>query len=412
MKAAAECSCSDDNNVANGAISGDANWDDRVVHLREWGTDIAHVVPGSPFHHGTAGAARTYPIRIHDPSGDVADLETQLVRDRAKWLLYDVGGRSGLSLDGSRRTDIVLEPGAEIGIGNLTLVAESHRSMALRKFLRRLLGWTDVQSGAVDLALRSIRFAETRRAALVLCGSGDLLPIAQSLHRRVLGAERPFILCDPRRVEHKANVRSAETYKDGMLALLAATGGSLCVRTQHMPPHFAEVTALLRDPRSRVQLVVCAQAPRYCEPFLAAPIMLPALVDRAGEVDRIILEYADDAYVQFGIRRFALPPEDHDWVRRNASSSLADIEKATLRLIALRAFKTVTGAAVRLGMAQVSLARWIQRRRPPIGVTGNRHRVDDEADTHEPGHLGLLDDPAAGSLAVAKTTTKPYHEER
>lgn len=43
--------------------------------------------------------------------------------------------------------------------------------------------------------------------------------------------------------------------------------------------------------------------------------------------------------------------------------SLSEIEKTTLRLIALRSFATVSQAALRLGMAAVSLARWAERRR-------------------------------------------------
>jgi hypothetical protein len=58
-------------------------------------------------------------------------------------------------------------------------------------------GWSDER--AVDLALRSLALALDYRAALVLCGDGDLVPIAWALHRHTLGADRPFIVCDPRR---------------------------------------------------------------------------------------------------------------------------------------------------------------------------------------------------------------------
>ena len=57
---------------------------------------------------------------------------------------------------------------------------------------------------------------------------------------------------------------------------------------------------------------------------------------------------------------------DNAWVRQHASASLAEIEKATLRLIALRASRTLSAAAERLGMAPVSLSRWMERRRPPL----------------------------------------------
>jgi len=37
--------------------------------------------------------------------------------------------------------------------------------------------------------------------------------------------DRPFIVCDPRRRQSRATVRSAENYETGMSAFTAATGG-------------------------------------------------------------------------------------------------------------------------------------------------------------------------------------------
>jgi hypothetical protein len=54
---------------------------------------------------------------------------------------------------------------------------------------------------------------------------------------------------------------------------------------------------------------------------------------------------------------------DHVWVREHAATSLDEIEKATLRLTAIRTSDTMGEAAARLGMAQPSLLRWIDRRR-------------------------------------------------
>jgi hypothetical protein len=67
----------------------------------------------------------------------------------------------------------------------------------LRSFCARIFGWAN--DPAVDHALRSIGLAADHRAALVLLGETDLVPIAYALHRRALGAERPFVMCDPRR---------------------------------------------------------------------------------------------------------------------------------------------------------------------------------------------------------------------
>jgi hypothetical protein len=54
----------------------------------------------------------------------------------------------------------------------------------LRGFLARQLGWT--ADCAVDHALRSLELAAAHSAALALCGTGGLVPIAHPLHRRTL----------------------------------------------------------------------------------------------------------------------------------------------------------------------------------------------------------------------------------
>lgn len=86
----------------------------------------------------------------------------------------------------------------------------------LRGYLGRLLGWTN--TSAIDHALRSIDFARKHRAQLVLCGQGDLVPLAYGLHRRALSADMPFIVCDPRRGNTPASVRSPANYADAAAA--------------------------------------------------------------------------------------------------------------------------------------------------------------------------------------------------
>jgi hypothetical protein len=273
-----------------------------------------------------------------------------------------------MKLDGARRTEIVLEPGAEIGIGGLTLIAESSRWVELRGFVARLLGWRADRIEVVDQAMRSIRMAATRRAALVLRGDGDLVPIAHALHRRALGADRPFIVCDPRRRQRRATVRSAENYETCMPAFAASTAGSLCVRSLRLPRDFRMAVTSLRDPPARVQLVVCARAFEDCEPYLAVPITVPPLASRPDEIDQIITEYAEDAIAELGTPRSGFPPADRAWVRMHAASFLPDIEKATLRLVAIRASRSLSSAAARLGMASVSLSHWIGRRKLPMHI--------------------------------------------
>jgi len=343
--------------------------DDAVMRLREWGTDIISILPPPPTNEWTIGAAETCGLQVDDPSGRVSRLHARLVRGETKWLLRDLGSKNGMRLDGARRVEFVLEPGTEIGVGGLTLIAESGRWIELRSFLSRLLGWRSDRIGVVDHALRAVRMASARRVALVLRGDGDLVPIARSIHRRALGIDRPFIVCDPRRRQSRATVRSAENYETGMPAFAAATGGSLCVRSLRLPRDFKGVVKALRDPDARVQLVVCAQASEDCEAFLAVPITVPPLTSRADELDRIITEYAEDAIAELGTPRTGFLSADREWVRTHSASSLPDIEKATLRLVAIRESRNLSSAAARLGMAPVSLSRWIGRRKLPMHVT-------------------------------------------
>jgi hypothetical protein len=231
----------------------------------------------------------------------------------------------------------------------------------LRGFVARLLGWTCER--AVEEALASIELATARRAHLVLCGAGDLVPIAYALHRRTLGADRPFIVCDPRRANTPASVRSPANRESGAAAVVAAAGGTLCVRSSRLPQDFASIAGAIRA-AGDVQYVVCGGEDGVDHPLLVvpAPIRLPPLRERADEVPRIIDEYAHDALAELGARETCFRDRDRAWVLTHAATSLSEIEKATLRLVALRASANMSNAAARLGMAPVSLSKWISRR--------------------------------------------------
>ncbi len=342
--------------------------DDEVVQLRRWGTATMYWLPRPPIRELTVGAADTCGLRIDDRSGRVSRLHARLVRRQTRWLLRDESSKNGVWVDGARRSELMLTPGLEIRIGGVTLIAESPLLNALRSFLSRLLGWKNECTGMVDLALRTVRTAATRRTALMLCGDGDLVPIARAIHRHVRNSHRPFVVCDPRRQAGKETVRSAENHAVGMDALAAAAGGSLCVRSRRLPPDFAQVVERLRDPTSQVQLIVCAEEPKECERCRVTPLVIPPLADRQDEIDRIIHEYAHDAMVALAAPRYVFQAADHDWVREHAAGTLPEIEKATLRLVALRASRNLSHAATQLGMAPVSLSRWIGRREMPMEI--------------------------------------------
>jgi len=350
--------------------------DDLVVQLRAWGTDTPHVLPPPSAPGGvelTIGAAEVSSIQLQDPSGQVSRLHARLVQAATPghvptWRLDDLASKNGLRLDGARCRAIELTAGDEIGIGGLTLIAESARSIALRGFLRRLLVWRTDRLAVVDHALRALRRAATRRSALVLCGDGDLVPIARAIHRRAFGADRPFIVCDPRLRAHEATVRSPTSYAAGLPAFAAATGGSLCARSLRLPHDFPRVVAALRAPSSPVRLLICAPTAAAFDRDRAVPITVPALGTRSEELDHIITEYADEAIAELDATRTGFLPADRDWVRMHAAASVPDLEKATRRLVAIRASRTVSAAAARLGMAPVSLSRWIGRRTLPMHV--------------------------------------------
>jgi hypothetical protein len=101
---------------------------------------------------------------------------------------------------------------------------------ALHSFCARILGWTADRAVVVEHAIRSIELAADHSAALVLLGETDLVPIAHALHRRTLGADRPFIVCDPNRENTRASLRSPANHETGVAAFKAAAGGALCVR--------------------------------------------------------------------------------------------------------------------------------------------------------------------------------------
>lgn len=354
----------------NGAVTrtdtGAEAWiiDDEVMHLREWGTHRIHLLPrlGGEV---TLGAGDTCALRLVDPSRRTSREHARLSREHARWMIRDLGSRNGTRLDGARCAVFPLAPGTEVGIGRITLIAESRELIALRSFLARLLGWSADRIGVLDRALRAVRIAATRRGPLLVCGRGDLVPIVQGIHLRTLGGERPFVVCDPRRRRFAASVRAAESHREGLHAMEAAAGGTMCVRARRLPHDFPQVSLALRDPASRVQLVMCTDDAADAGTLLADPVLIPPLSRRRAELDRIVEEYARDAVAGLAAGAAGFTRADHDWVIAHSASSLPEIEKGTRRLVAIRQAGSIAQAAARLGMSHVALSQWIGRRRLP-----------------------------------------------
>jgi hypothetical protein len=258
---------------------------------------------------------------------------------------------------------VLIEQGMEIEIGRKTLVAEGRRSAGLRAFLSRLLGWGRQQMGTVDQALRSLRLTATGRETLILSGEGDLVPIARAIHHRVKSPDQPFVVCDPKRVNSQGDVRSAKNCRFATDASASAHDGTLCMRGGRLPEDVRVLFEERVNP-SRLQLIVCDPTPGIAGLRLAH-IEIPPLRTREDEIDRIIDECAVEAFATLDILMAYLSKEDRDLVRIHWSSSIAEIDRAVRRLVALRASRHMSDAAARLGMAPVSLSRWFGRKLEP-----------------------------------------------
>lgn len=353
-----------------------AGWtiNDDVMRLRVWGTDRIFMLPvllpnsGMAYGDWFIGTAEECLIRLSDPSRRISRRHARLVRSVSHWSLLDIGSKNGIRVNGVKQPVVRLDPGAEIEIGGLMLVAESSKSIELRTFLTRLIGWSEGCFQEVDRALRGLRTAQTLSAPVVLRGDDDLVAIAHDLHRRVYGPGRPFVTCDPKRHSSSGDVRLPANVVDGRDAFEQARGGTLCVLAHRQPSDFEDLLEAHRNSSgTQTQLMICDDGQGKHGLFLPSTITIPTLASRGVELAHIIYEYANDA-----ARSFALPsriyPDDNAWILEHSASSFAEIGKGARRLAALRAARTLSGAAALLGMAPVSLRRWIGRRSLPVPV--------------------------------------------
>jgi hypothetical protein len=336
--------------------------DDEVIQLREWATErICHLSHRLP-QDGAIETPATCSLRVAEV--DISPKHIELTYERNQWRIQALESTVDLRQDGEPRQSFILTPGVEVGIGTTTLIAESERSMALREFCSRMLGWGASRLRAVDHALRAIRFAAASRSTLVLHGEEEPVSLAYALHRRVLGADAPFVVCDSRRGDLPASVRSPASRSSAMAAFELAAGGSLCVPNRGVPPDLPKLLKLLYEPEHRVQLIVCTQRRGHDELLgRLMPIEVPPIAARETELSRIVHAYAEDAMAALNTSASSFSDDDHRWVMRDARS-LSEIEKATLRVVALNITHSVRQAARLLGMTQTSLSHWLDRRTP------------------------------------------------
>lgn len=347
---------------------------DSVIRLRRWGTNERYDLPerGGDCLIGSSSACT---IQLEDTR--VSAQHALLSRDpqTERWSLLDLRSKNGLRIDGVHHYAAALEPCMEIDVGRVTLMAESARSIELRCFLSRILGWSAKRQETVDRALREIRRAQLRRVPIVLQGSGWLYPVAQDLHAFLHGDQAPFVVCEPGRSELPPNVRSPLNVSTWQEALAAANGGALCIPNEHPPAPLEKFLHEVREKCSpAVQVIVCAPPRQELWVPGADPVQIPDVESRPPlERQHIVVEYAADAARILGAER-RLSAEDREWVLANAPQpgtalTLGAISKATLRLTAFRTERqSMRGTAERLGMKDVSLRRWFARRPPVPGL--------------------------------------------
>ncbi len=201
---------------------------------------------------------------------------------------------------------------------------------ALRSFVARVVGWTN--EAAIDRAVLAI----TQRFPLVLVGEGSLRSVARMLHLLAGGGELTCIRHSSRGLERE------------LFTAVRQRGQTL-----------ANFDVLAATQTSRVIMWA-----RTCRCPLCSTIELPSMAERArrGELHRVVDEYGADAIAAFKAPG-TFTPRDRAWVLAHSAATLDDVEKGTLRRIALRATGTINGAATLLGMSHVSLAAWFKRRR-------------------------------------------------
>jgi FHA domain len=339
---------------------------DEVVRLRVWGSDRVFPLLSDTREPYVIGTATTCSICIDDPKRLASREHAHLERIQGRWGMIDHGSKNGLYRDGAKVDKLALSPGVEIGLGGgVVLVAESARWIALRNLASRMLGWRADRAEAIDLALREIRLAAMRRVVLVLCGEHDLVPLAEELHRATLTAARPFVLCNPRRRASDTPEGSPESMNSGVAAVEAAAGGTVCLLHKNLPSDLEDMLAVLRRADCQTQLVMCAERARAGELFAATPVIVPRLASRKAEIDRIIMEYATDAAAAMGVGERWLSPTEHAWIRDHLGDSLPDIQKATLRLAAIRRAGSISAGALRVGLSHTGMLKWLRTHEYP-----------------------------------------------
>lgn len=254
--------------------------------------------------------------------------------------------------------------------------SDAYRKRELRAFCRRLFGWGDECADVVDDKMHTLLTAAREGTPIALRGATDLVPVAHALHRRLFGPDAPFVVCDPQRRQGNGSVRWQPSRATGRLALEAAIGGSVCVRSHSLPPDFKALAASFREAGSLAMLFICLYDSDPIRDVLCPPIEIPSLAERGSDLDRLLDDYLRDAARTLGVRRVRLAQHVRESVLRNVDS-LTELENTALRLVAIASSRSLAQAAIRLHLAPVSLSRWVGRRRWITGFLREETECDE-----------------------------------
>ena len=133
----------------------------------------------------------------------------------------------------------------------------------------------------------------------------------------------------------------------------------MCLTTRHLPSDLDYLMKAIRQPECQTQLVVCSERADEAGMFNVAPIVVPPLASRQDEIDRLIEEYARDAAGPLELGQHWLSPPERTWIKANMHT-LPLIQKATIRLAAIRQARSITRGATRLGISHVALLKWLR----------------------------------------------------
>jgi transcriptional regulator with PAS, ATPase and Fis domain len=121
-----------------------------------------------------------------------------------------------------------------------------------------------------------------------------------------------------------------------------------------------------REHPAPAQLILCAgdtSKRTALAPSMSPSMIVPPLTRRRGDINRIVSAHALDAIGQLGAELTSFSDAERQRVVAHKAKTWADIEIATLRIVARRHAGSVHGAAERLGISNTGLDKWFKRRR-------------------------------------------------